>query len=241
MTRRLSITVPDDLWDAVSHIDNSQSGLVQKALRCLRDTEGPGGGTTRIETEATTDPYYERVLVDLAEQARELYEEGYEAVIVALHDSAIFLDWLELITHDYSKNELPRKLSDAADYFLELRNDHPSGRGDWIERSVTVGEVDEVCRQAQAHFKDGWDHEHYPLLRGVAKIVVSQNEGQLASGANGANVFHLGPGETPSVQVPSSLWEGMATAIFETVAAVRRRARAEQSPKRSSNENGDAT
>jgi len=228
MTRRLSITVPDDLWDAVSHLDASQSGLVQKALRCLRDTEGPDGGTTRIETEAATDSYYEDVLAELAEQARELYEEGYEAVIVALHDSAIFLDWLELVTHDYSKNELPRKLSDAADYFLLLRNSHPSGSGEWIERSVTIGEVDEVCQHARVHLKDGWDEEHYPLLRGVARIVVSQNEGELASRANGAGVFHLRPGETPSVQVPLSLWEGMAAAIFETVAAVRRRAHADQ-------------
>jgi hypothetical protein len=231
MTRRLSITVPDDLWDAVSHLDDSQSGLVQKALRCLRDTEGAGGNTTRIETEAATDAYYERVLAELAAQARELYEEGYEAVIVALHDSAIFLDWLELITHDYSKNELPRKLSDAADYFLNLRNRHPSGSGEWIERSVTIEEVDEVCRQAQVRYEYGWDEEHYPLLRGAAKIIVTQVEGELASRANGAGVFHLAPGETPSAQVPRSLCDGMAAAIFDTVAAVRRRVLFENAPK----------
>ena len=231
MTRRLSITVPDDLWDAVSHLDDSQSGLVQKALRCLRDAEGTEGGLTRIETEATTDSYDERVLADLAEQARELYEEGYEAVIVALHDRAIFLDWLELITQNYSKSELPRKLSDAADYFLALRNNDPEGTGEWIERSVTIKEVDEVCQQAWREFKDGWDEEHYPLLRGVARTIVSQNEGELTSRANGANVFHLGPGETPETRIPLSLWEGMAAAIFDTVAAIRRRVLADNAPK----------
>lgn len=225
MTRRLSITVPDDLWDTVAHLDDSQSGLVQRALRCLRDTEGPGGGPTRIETEATTDDYYESVLDDLAYQARDLYEEGYEAVVVALHDNAIFLDWLELITHDYSKSELPRKLSDAADHFLALRNMHPSGTGEWIERSVTIEEVDEVCQVAQSELHNGWDEEHFPLLRGVARTIVSQNPtaSRLIDG--------LEPGETPATRIPLILWEGMAAAIFDTVAAVRRRLLAESRPK----------
>ena len=69
MTRRLSITVPDDLWDAVSHMNDSQSGLVQQALRCLRDTNGAPGLMTPVEVGATEMDLYSRVLDNLTEQA----------------------------------------------------------------------------------------------------------------------------------------------------------------------------
>ena len=61
MSRRLSITVSDDLWDAVSHLDDTQSGVVQKALILLRDEEGEVARTD-FEKAAEDIPTYRTAL-----------------------------------------------------------------------------------------------------------------------------------------------------------------------------------
>ena len=236
MTRRLSITVPDDLWDAVSHMNDSQSGLVQQALRCLRDTNGAPGLMTPVEVGATEMDLYSRVLDNLTEQATKLRSEGYDAVIVALDTGEIDLDWLELITRYSSRNKLQLLLAKAADLFLALRSDDPERTGDWLKRRITTDELSQLI-PAEAFIEEWGDVDH-SLLTGTCRIIVAQDDGQLAQKANGS-YFSLDPDYEPATQIPLSLWEGMAAAIFDIVAAVRRRVLTADSMRRHGDE--DAT
>ena len=219
MTRRLSVTVPDDLWDAVAHLDNSQSGLVQKGLRSLRESIEIQAGRSPIEIGSRTDPMYERVLSELTEQSTDLRTEGYEAVVFAISRTVITLDWLESVVRNYSFAELPGMLARAADVFLSCRNDDPEGSGMWIERPVTLDEVESVIARA-GH---PWDEDDRLLLGGLGNIVAVQPDTDLGYQLNGARVFQLGPGALPVARVSQSTWEGMAAAVYDIVAAVRRR------------------
>ena len=71
MSRRLSITVSDDLWDAVSHLDDTQSGVVQKALILLRDEEGEVARTD-FEKAAEDIPTYQTALAVASPQLKNL-------------------------------------------------------------------------------------------------------------------------------------------------------------------------
>lgn len=233
MVRRLSITVPDDLWDDLTHLDPSPSALVQRALRCLHESEGPGAGLTLIETAAADFPDWQQALDRLTEQATELRAEGYEAVIVGVHEGVVTLGWLEQIVRDYNRDELPGLLADAADIFLRQRNcNDPSGGGKFINRPVEHEDVLELLfgnpdAQLPGYY---WDEEHRDLLVGLCSIITIQEAGLLATNANGSH-FRLRAGDSePTTDIPYSLWEGMSAAIFDTTAAVHRRVRAENTP-----------
>ncbi len=131
MVRRLSITVPDELWDELTHLDPSPSALVQRALRCLRDTEGFGAGPTPLEALAGNTPGWQEAIDDFIQEAKGLRNEGYDAVFAAYsdrHNGVITFAWLEMIARDYKVKELPRFMSEAADTFLGLPKLQPSIR-----------------------------------------------------------------------------------------------------------------
>jgi len=230
MVRRLSITVPDELWDSLTHLDQSPSALVQRALRCLHDTEGPGAGPTPIEAAAADIPYWESVLDSLTEQATELRAEGYEAAIMAMHEGVLSLHWLELIVQQYAADELPALMSEVGDIFLRLR--HTWGdNGFFVERPVAVEEVETVLfgKEAAGRLGETWREDNRELLTGVCEAIALQEDGLLASNANGDH-FRLDPEGVPTTDIPLTLWEGMTAAIVDTVSAVRRRVRAENNP-----------
>jgi hypothetical protein len=227
MTRRLSITVPDKLWDELTHLEQSPSALVQRALRCLHSTEGPGAGPTPIEAAAADIPYWQSVLDNLTEQATELRAEGYEAVILAVNEGAIGLYELELVTQQYSVDELPELLLEGGDLFLRARHAMDPGENERYERGgLTLEDWDEM---PWPDLPDDWDDGNELLFEVICRIIVTQTDGWLREHANGMH-FRLGGGRyggRPTADIPLSLWEGMTAAIFDTVSAVRRRVRAE--------------
>ncbi len=240
MVRRLSITVPDELWDELTHLDPSPSALVQRALRCLHATEGPGAGPTPIEAAAADIPYWQLALDNLTEQATELRAEGYEAVIMGTYEGALTLGWLEMVARDYRSDELPQILADAADVFLKQRHlvalpGDTGGLNRFAQRPVEHDEVLELLFGDPNQMVDSpWDEEHRELLVGLSSTIAIQETGHLATNANG-NHFRLRKvgedgWEEPTTDIPHSLWEGMAAAIFDTVAAVQRRVRTENNP-----------
>ena len=225
MARRLSITVPDELWDELTHLDSSPSGLVQRALRCLSDKEGPGAGPTPLEAAAADIPYWQDALDELAAQATELRAEGYEAVIMAFHDGIVGLAWLDRIVQDYRPDELPQLLSKAADYFLRRRH---VCSGD-PTKPVQPDEANEVLFGSDGTREVEWDEDHRDLLEGLCRIITIQERGHLRENANGDH-FRLARGDYPSTDIPYSLFEGMASALFDTAGAVRRRVRSQSNP-----------
>ncbi len=233
VVRRLSITVPDELWDELTHLDPSPSALVQRALRCLHDTEGPGARPTPIEVAAADIAYWKRALDNLTEQATELRAEGYEAVIMAVYEGAVTLGWLEMVARDYRVGELPQILADAADVFLTQR--HRPATPKFIDRPVEYEDVmDLLFGNPDCLLKSPWDDEHREVLTGLSSIIAIQETGLLATNANGTHfrlrVVHDDGWGEPTTDIPYSLWEGMAAAVFDTVAAVQRRVRAENTP-----------
>ena len=232
MVRRLSITVPDELWDELIHLDPSPSSLVQRALRSLSDKEGSGAGPTPFEAAAADIPYWQDALDELAEQATELRAEGYEAVIKGLHDGIVGLAWLERIVQDYRPDELPLLLSGAADQFLKMRHAlRPEGEL-FCDRPIKSEEVEEVLFGTVSHasqLDEDWNEDHRELLVGLCRIITIQKRGLLASNGNG-NHFRLCRGDFPTTDIPYSLFEGMASALFDTAAAVRRRVRSQSNP-----------
>ena len=112
MSRRLSITVSDDLWDAVSHLDDTQSGVVQKALILLRDEEGEVARTD-FEKAAEDIPTYRTALAVLEGYAEDMYQEGYEHLIDSLASIVILPSWIENTASKYSPSKLGQKLADA--------------------------------------------------------------------------------------------------------------------------------
>ena len=240
MVRRLSITVPDELWDELTHLDPSPSALVQRALRCLHTTEGPGAGPTPIEAAAADIPYWQSALDNLTDQATELRAEGYEAVIMGTYEGVVTLGWLEMMARDYRPDELPQLLADAGDVFLKQRHrvqlpGDTDGLNRFAQRPV---EEDEVLAllfgDSNQRIDSPWDEEHRELLVGLSSIIAIQETGHLATNANG-NHFRLREVgedrmEEPTTDIPYSLWEGMTAAIFDTVVAVQRRVRTENNP-----------
>lgn len=232
MVRRLSITVPDELWDELIHLDPSPSSLVQRALRSLRDKEGSGAGPTPFEVAAADIPYWQAALDGLATQAAELRAEGYEAVIMGLHDGIVTLAWLERIIQDYRPDELPLLLSEAADQFLKMRHASRPEGDQFVDRPVKWEEVEEVLFGTVSHasqLDEDWNEDHRELLVGLCRIITIQKRGLLASNANG-NHFRLCRGDFPTTDIPCSLFEGMASALFDTAGAVRRRVRSQSNP-----------
>jgi hypothetical protein len=234
MARRLSITVPDELWDELTHLDSSPSALVQRALRCLSDKEGSGAEPTPFEAAAADIPYWQAALDELAEQATELRAEGYEAVIMAFHDGIVGLAWLDRIVQDYRPDELPLLLSGAADQFLAMRHASRSPADDvsFYLRPAKLEEVEEVLFGTVddiSRVPETWNEDHRELLVGLCRIITIQERGLLASNANGDH-FRLCRGDFPTTDIPYSLFEGMASALFDTVGAVRRRVRSQSNP-----------
>ena len=239
MVRRLSITVPDQLWDELIHLDSSPSALVQRALRCLHATEGPGAGPTPIEAAAADIPYWQHALDNLTDQATELRAEGYEAVIMGTYEGVVTLGWLEMVERDYHPDELPQLLADAGDVFLAQRHrvvlPGDEGGSRFVDRPVEENEVLELLfGDPDQRVGSPWDEEHRELLVGLSSIIAIQETGHLATNANG-NHFRLRKvgedgWEEPTTDIPHSLWEGMTAAIFDTVAAVQRRVRTENNP-----------
>ena len=225
MTRRLSITVPDELWDPLINLEGSPSALVQRALRCLQEKVDSPAPLTTFETITVGVTKYQEVFDKLTEEAAELRAEGYESVVQAVHVGAVGLSWLELVAHGYMPTGLPRRLSQAADWFQSARAlDHPDGSDEWLDKPVTVKDLEgPEGLIAYADLPGGQgllDRER--LFEGVCQLIVAQSDGLLVEHANGPNTPPC-----PSANIPMSFWEGMADAIHDTVASVRRRVRAE--------------
>ena len=224
MTRRLSITVPDELWDPLTNLEGSPSALVQRALRCLQEKVDSPDPLTTFETITVGVTKYQEVFDQLTEEAAELRAEGYESVVQAVHVRAVGLSWLEGIAHGYLPAKLPRRLSLAADWFLAARAlDHPDGDDDWIAKPVTVEDLEGpegliACADGPA----GCPVPDERLFEGLSRLIVAQSDGLLLDHANGPNNLPC-----PSANIPMSFWDGMADAIYDTVASVRRRVRAE--------------
>ena len=223
MTRRLSITVPDELWDPLTNLEGSPSALVQRALRCLQEKVDSPAPLTTFETITVGVTKYQEVFDQLTEEAAELRAEGYESVVQAVHVGAVGLSWLELVAHGYMPTGLPRRLSQAADSFQSARAlDHPDGTDEWLEKPVTVKDLEgPEGLIAYADLPAG-QVPHERLFEGVCRLIVAQSDGLLVEHANGPNTPPC-----PSANIPMSFWEGMADAIHDTVASVRRRVRAE--------------
>ena len=221
MTRRLSITVSDDLWDAVSHLAETQSGVVQKALSRLRDTEGPRA-RTNLEKEAESDPVVRRVLSILEDYGEEAYREGYQHVLDALDTNVITAFWVERMAQNYPQSKLGKKLAEAARVFVERRHDDPEGNGRWIEQPVTVEDLPQLLDSKE--LPEEWATAHTFLLSGLCEIIVTAPDpgDLLASAVNRGGEADFGPDGNPTVGVPLLLWEGMAAAIFDAVAAMHR-------------------
>lgn len=229
MVRRLSITVPDELWDNLTHLDPSPSSLVQRALRCLRDTEGLGDERTPLEVAAAEKSGWDDVLAMLTDEAAERRAEGYQAVFTALTEGNIGLWDLELVVQQYSIDEVPRMISESANRFLSQRQNQDDDRSsryyqggldlqDWLH---LVGQPSKV--------PSDWEEYHGGFYDTICRIIVAQPDGLLRTNANG-NSFRLTSDEWPTVDIPLSLYEGMAAAFFDIVATVRRKVRTERSP-----------
>ncbi len=226
MSRRLSITVSDDLWDAVSHLDDTQSGVVQKALIRLRDEEGELARTD-FEKEAESNPTYRTALAVLEGYAEDMYREGYEHVIDALAAIVILPSWIEDTASNYSLSELGRKLADAGDVFATRR--HSNNK--WIEGQVTSEDLSDFLEKKA--LPGLWGDSDYDLLTGLCGIIVSapDTNDELSSGTNGAGCTAFGADGAPRARVALLLWEGMAAAIFDAFAAMQRVVRVTSAPR----------
>ena len=232
MSRRLSITVSDDLWDAVSHLDDTQSGVVQKALILLRGEEGRSGGilegaTTDLEKEAKVNPTYQTALMILEGYAEDMYQEGYEHVMDALAANVIFPDWIERTASGYSPSELGGKLADAGDVFATRR--HSNNK--WIEGRVTSDDLSDFLEKKA--LPGAWGNSGFDLLRGLCTIIVTaaNPSDDLPSGTNSAGYTAFGADGEPRARVAFLLWEGMAAAIFDAFAVMKRVARVTDAPR----------
>jgi len=226
MSRRLSITVSDDLWDAVSHLDDTQSGVVQKALILLREEGGFARTDWEKEAEADT-PGYRSAKAALDAWAEDTYQEGYEHVIDALAASVIFPRWIEETASNYSPSKLGRKLADAGDVFATRR--HSNNK--WIEGEVTSEDLlDFLDKKALPGL---WGDSDYDLLAGLCGIIVTaaNPHDTLPSGTNSAGYTAFGADGEPRARVALFLWEGIAAAIFDTFAAMKRAVRMTDAPR----------
>lgn len=231
MSRRLSITVSDDLWDAVSHLDDTQSGVVQKALIRLRDEEG-ALARTDFEKEAEFNPTYESALLSLQSYAEDSFQEGYEHLIDALSAGVIWPGWIENAAAGYSPSKLGGKLADAGDAFVTRRHSDPDGSEKWIKEKISSEDLLEFLDRTA--LPGDWGGNDYELLKGLGAIIVSDpNESNyLSGGTNSAGWVHFGPDGSPKANVPLLLWEGIAAAIFDAVAAMHRAVRVSPAPRK---------
>ncbi len=226
MSRRLSISVPDDLWDAVSHLDDTQSGVVQKALIRLRDEEGELARTD-FEKEAESNPTYRTALAVLEGYAEDMYQEGYEHLIDSLASIVILPSWIEDTASKYSPSKLGRKLADAGDVFATRR--HSNNK--WIEGQVTSEDLADFLEKEA--LPGLWGGSDYDLLAGLCGIIVTaaNPHDTLPSGTNSAGYTAFGADGEPRARVALFLWEGIAAAIFDTFAAMKRAVRMTDAPR----------
>ena len=226
MSRRLSISVPDDLWDAVSHLDDTQSGVVQKALILLRDEEGEVARTD-FEKAAEDIPTYQTALAVLEGYAEDMYQEGYEHLIDSLASIVILPSWIEDTASKYSPSKLGRKLADAGDVFATRR--HSNNK--WIEGQVTSEDLSDFLEKEA--LPGLWGGSDYDLLAGLCGIIVTAANPQdtLPSGTNSAGYTAFGADGEPRARVALFLWEGIAAAIFDTFAAMKRAVRMTDAPR----------
>ena len=220
MSRRLSITVSDDLWDAVSHLDDTQSGVVQKALILLRDEEGEVARTD-FEKAAEDIPTYQTALAVLEGYAEDMYQEGYEHLIDSLASIVILPSWIEDTASKYSPSKLGRKLADAGDVFATRRQSNNK----WIEGQVTSEDLSDFLEKEA--LPGPWGDSDYDLLAGLCAIIVTaaNPDDELPSGTNRAGYTAFGADGEPMAKVALLLWEGMAAAIFDAFAAMKRAVR----------------
>ena len=218
MVRRLSITVPDELWDSLSHLEQSPPALVQRSLRCLRKSEGINRQMTPLEAAAADIPEWKDAIDELTEQATELRAEGYEAVMTTIHDGQLGISWLEIVCENYSIATLPRALSRAADQYLRCLN-----------LATETADQTPTAEQILKHANSEWVEEHRSLLFGLTQIIQHQVDGDLKR--IGLKNFQLGPSSEPSTRIPLSLFDGMAHSIFDIVSTVRTRVLEENSPR----------
>ena len=226
MSRRLSITVSDDLWDAVSHLDDTQSGVVQKALILLRDEEGEVARTD-FEKAAEDIPTYRTALAVLEGYAEDMYQEGYEHLIDSLASIVILPSWIEDTASKYSPSKLGRKLADAGDVFATRR--HSNNK--WIEGQVTSEDLSDFLEKEA--LPGLWGGSDYDLLAGLCGIIVTaaNPHDTLPSGTNSAGYTAFGADGEPRARVALFLWEGIAAAIFDTFAAMKRAVRMTDAPR----------
>ena len=222
MSYRFSISVPEQLWDSVSHLEGSPSALVQLALKRLQDLQG--ASIERLEGT----PEWQEVLDVLFDAAAGSRLEGYNTVLEALQSRDIDLHWLEAIVEDYSIDTVPGLLSKAAEEFLLERNVAPRNEdGKWVEidgrpEGFTADEI--PSRISRLVGTGGWWEENQLLLQGTWKIIIAQGAGELADRVNGDD-FRYNPDFEPKTGIQLVFWEGMAEAIFDVVTSVRRRLR----------------
>ena len=249
MVRRLSITVPDELWDELTHLDPSPSALVQRALRCLSDTEGPGASPTQLEVAAAELPHWQSVLDNLTNEAMTRRAAGYELMINGLNADDLDLRALELISQGYPADQLPGFLMLAVRHFLYVRE---IGR-DRIEKQFQRGEITDderfewqtsKLRSTDFLFGDcdgfdhaigmGWDSDEVEILEYLYSLFIGRISSNSLSGhwlsdlENGVHNFD--PSRLPGTDITLSFFEGMAAAILDIIGTVRRRVRAESKP-----------
>ncbi len=226
MSRRLSITVSDDLWDAVSHLDDTQSGVVQKALILLRDEEGEVARTD-FEKAAEDIPTYQTALAVLEGYAEDMYQEGYEHLIDSLASIVVLPSWIEDTASKYSPSKLGRKLADAGDVFATRR--HSNNK--WIEGQVTSEDLSDFLEKEA--LPGLWGGSDYDLLAGLCGIIVTaaNPDDTLPAGTNRAGYTAFGADGEPRARVALFLWEGIAAAIFDAFAAMKRAVRMTDAPR----------
>ena len=243
MVRRLSITVPDELWDGLTHLDPSPSSLVQRALRCLSDSEGLGASSTQLEDAAAGIPHWQSVLDNLTEEAIESRSQGYEVMIQAIHQGDMHLRGLELVSQGRPADQVPGVLMFAARHFLyvrEIGREHleeqnwPSdGKDKYSRREKKLRDTDFLfgdCDGFTYAIDMGWDRNEIELLEWLFGLFIGRMEGGSSCLMHLQNSVSFDPSRLPATDIPLSFFEGMAAAIVDIIATVRRRVRAESNP-----------
>lgn len=173
---KLSVSVPDDLWESARSVieGDSPSGVVQEALR--RVTVAHGAEVGYAQPPAMDDELAASLAATrqrLLEEARGLYQAGYHRGI----ELAGRLDWTQLRlivgrgivpASEYLKDqkhrlqtgewELPpdsKQMIDPDDVLAEYTGGHASNHMDWKPPSETVEGMDRALR-------DVWEQVRSP-------------------------------------------------------------------------------
>ena len=224
MVRRLSITVPDELWDSLSHLEQSPSALVQRSLRCLRESEGINRQLTPLEKAATNKPEWQAAVEALTDDTTRLRAEGYENLVMAMADSAISINWVEWVCENYPLSALPRLLSQAADQYLRSPGTTPETSSQPL-----------AAEQSFEKTSSKWAEKYQYLVNGVNGIIKHRKQEEIGDKDEHLRSIslessQLGPDSEPTTGIPLSFFDGMAHAIFDIVSTVRIRAHEENSP-----------